>query len=57
MARQVLDVFNKWKTGHNEYSEVCVSYSSDPCEKELVLVKEPGRGARNVQARRPMAQR
>lgn len=52
VARQVLEIFNQWKAGQGEYSEVCVSYSSDPCEKELVLARD-GRGARNL-ARRPM---
>ncbi|RMJ21144.1 hypothetical protein PHISP_07988 [Aspergillus sp. HF37] len=53
VARQVLEIFNQWKVGQGEYSEVCVSYSSDPCEKELVLARD-GRGARNL-ARRPAA--
>ncbi|EYE98041.1 uncharacterized protein EURHEDRAFT_547973 [Aspergillus ruber CBS 135680] len=43
VARKVLDVFNKWKTGRNVYNGVSVTFSSDPCEKELVLVKETSR--------------
>ncbi|KAE8165348.1 hypothetical protein BDV40DRAFT_286328 [Aspergillus tamarii] len=40
VARKVLEVFNRWKDGRNVYSGVSVTYSSDPCEKELVLVKD-----------------
>ena len=40
VARKVLEVFNKWKAGRNVYNGVSVTFSSDPCEKELVLVKE-----------------
>ncbi|KAL2803208.1 hypothetical protein BJX63DRAFT_437177 [Aspergillus granulosus] len=43
VARKVLEVFNRWKDGHNAYSGVSVTYSSDPCEKELILVKENNR--------------
>ncbi|KAL3468413.1 hypothetical protein BJX64DRAFT_282586 [Aspergillus heterothallicus] len=43
VARKVLEVFNRWKEGRNVYSGVSVTYSSDPCEKELVLVKESNR--------------
>ncbi|KAL2843512.1 hypothetical protein BJY01DRAFT_264222 [Aspergillus pseudoustus] len=43
VARKVLEVFNRWKEGRNVYSGVSVTYSSDPCEKELILVKENNR--------------
>ncbi|KNG84411.1 hypothetical protein ANOM_007618 [Aspergillus nomiae NRRL 13137] len=43
VARKVLEVFNRWKDGRNVYSGVSVTYSSDPCEKELVLVKDTAR--------------
>ncbi|KAG2411826.1 hypothetical protein HFD88_009382 [Aspergillus terreus] len=43
VARKVLEAFNRWKEGRNVYSGVSVTYSSDPCEKELVLVKETAR--------------
>jgi hypothetical protein len=43
VARKVLEVFNRWKDGRNVYSGVSVTYSSDPCEKELTLVKEANR--------------
>ncbi|KAI9037779.1 uncharacterized protein KD926_000042 [Aspergillus affinis] len=43
VARKVLEVFNRWKDGRNVYSGVSVTFSSDPCEKELVLVKETSR--------------
>ncbi|KKK24166.1 hypothetical protein P175DRAFT_0554329 [Aspergillus ochraceoroseus IBT 24754] len=43
VARKVLEVFNRWKEGRNVYSGVSVTFSSDPCEKELVLVKETNR--------------
>ncbi|XHG06707.1 hypothetical protein AWENTII_009894 [Aspergillus wentii] len=45
VARKVLEVFNKWKNGRNVYNGVSVTFSSDPCEKELVLVKETTRPA------------
>lgn len=40
IARKVLEMFSKWKMGRNVYNGVSVTFSSDPCEKELVLVKE-----------------
>ncbi|PYH90044.1 hypothetical protein BO71DRAFT_487442 [Aspergillus ellipticus CBS 707.79] len=43
VARRVLEVFDGWKNGRNVYSGVSVTYSSDPCEKELVLVRETNR--------------
>lgn len=43
IARKVLEAFEKWKDGRNVYSGVSVTYSSDPCEKELVLTKEAAR--------------
>ncbi|KAJ0420024.1 hypothetical protein BJY00DRAFT_285130 [Aspergillus carlsbadensis] len=43
VARKVLEVFNRWKDGRNVYSGVSVTYSSDPCEKELTMVKETNR--------------
>ncbi|GAT20054.1 similar to An07g07550 [Aspergillus luchuensis] len=43
VARRVLEVFEDWKNGRNVYSGVSVTYSSDPCEKELVLVRETNR--------------
>ncbi|KAL4890802.1 hypothetical protein BDV59DRAFT_194740 [Aspergillus ambiguus] len=43
VARKVLEAFNRWREGRNVYSGVSVTYSSDPCEKELVLVKESAR--------------
>ncbi|KAB8074005.1 hypothetical protein BDV29DRAFT_174479 [Aspergillus leporis] len=43
IARKVLEMFNRWKDGRNVYSGVSVTYSSDPCEKELVLVKDTAR--------------
>ncbi|PWY73791.1 hypothetical protein BO94DRAFT_474885 [Aspergillus sclerotioniger CBS 115572] len=43
VARRVLEQFEAWKTGRNVYSGVSVTYSSDPCEKELVLVREINR--------------
>ncbi|EAW11445.1 uncharacterized protein ACLA_091430 [Aspergillus clavatus NRRL 1] len=45
VARRVLEAFNKWKNTRSVYSGVSVTYSSDPCEKELVLVKDMGRPA------------
>ncbi|KAF9885723.1 hypothetical protein FE257_012608 [Aspergillus nanangensis] len=55
VARKVLEAFNRWKDGRNVYNAVSVTYSSDPCEKELVLVKESSRpnGAKNF-LRRPV---
>ncbi|KAE8376344.1 hypothetical protein BDV26DRAFT_282712 [Aspergillus bertholletiae] len=55
VARKVLEVFNRWKDGRNVYSGVSVTYSSDPCEKELVLVKDTARPnvAKNF-AKRPI---
>ncbi|OOF96007.1 hypothetical protein ASPCADRAFT_168896 [Aspergillus carbonarius ITEM 5010] len=43
VARRVLEHFETWKNGRNVYSGVSVTYSSDPCEKELVLVRETNR--------------
>ncbi|GIJ82814.1 hypothetical protein Asppvi_001329 [Aspergillus pseudoviridinutans] len=43
VARRVLEAFNKWKDTRAVYSGVSVTYSSDPCEKELVLVKDTAR--------------
>ncbi|PWY91110.1 hypothetical protein BO70DRAFT_283000 [Aspergillus heteromorphus CBS 117.55] len=43
VARRVLEMFDGWKNGRNVYSGVSVTYSSDPCEKELVLVRETNR--------------
>ncbi|KAL2819376.1 hypothetical protein BDW59DRAFT_181671 [Aspergillus cavernicola] len=43
IARKVLDAFNRFKEGRNVYSGVSVTYSSDPCEKELVLIKDHNR--------------
>lgn len=43
VARRVLEAFDKWKSGRTVYNGVSVTYSSDPCEKELVLVKETAR--------------
>ncbi|CEL02757.1 hypothetical protein ASPCAL03921 [Aspergillus calidoustus] len=43
VARKVLEVFNRWKDSHNVYSGVSVTYSSDPCEKDLTMVKETNR--------------
>lgn len=40
VARRVLETFENWKNGRNVYSGVSVTYSSDPCEKELALVRE-----------------
>ncbi|KAA8647305.1 hypothetical protein EYZ11_009800 [Aspergillus tanneri] len=47
VARKVLEVFNRWKDGRNVYSGVSVTYSSDPCEKELVLVRDMSRPSMN----------
>jgi hypothetical protein len=43
VARRVLEAVNKWKDTRAVYSGVSVTYSSDPCEKELVLVKDTAR--------------
>jgi hypothetical protein len=43
VARRVLEAFNKWKDTRAVYNGVSVTYSSDPCEKELVLVKDTAR--------------
>ncbi|RAL07524.1 uncharacterized protein BO97DRAFT_249903 [Aspergillus homomorphus CBS 101889] len=40
IARRVLETFETWKIGRNVYNGVSVTYSSDPCEKELALVRE-----------------
>ncbi|KAL4962301.1 uncharacterized protein BDV14DRAFT_202957 [Aspergillus stella-maris] len=39
VARRVLETVNRWKECRVAYSGVCVSFSSDPCEKELNLHK------------------
>ena len=43
VARKVLDMFSRWKMARTPYHGVSVTFSSDPCEKELVLVKETTR--------------
>ncbi|PYH40893.1 uncharacterized protein BP01DRAFT_419111 [Aspergillus saccharolyticus JOP 1030-1] len=40
IARRVLEAFETWKNARTVYSGVSVTYSSDPCEKELALVRE-----------------
>ncbi|KKA21647.1 hypothetical protein T310_4326 [Rasamsonia emersonii CBS 393.64] len=45
VARRVLATFLAWKTHRQVYYNLEVSYSTDPCEKELVLTTQmrPGR--------------
>ncbi|KAL4925595.1 uncharacterized protein BDV17DRAFT_283861 [Aspergillus undulatus] len=43
VARKVLDTVNRWKECRVAYSGVSVTYSSDPCEKTLTLVRENNR--------------
>jgi len=40
VARKVLDTVNRWKDNRREYLGVSVGYSSDTCEKELILLRE-----------------
>ncbi|KAI9371652.1 hypothetical protein BJX61DRAFT_16161 [Aspergillus egyptiacus] len=40
VARRVLEVFNKWKETRMVYRDVSVTYSSDPCEKEMTLYSD-----------------
>ncbi|KAL4781720.1 hypothetical protein BJX76DRAFT_349969 [Aspergillus varians] len=56
VARKVLETFNKWKAYRSGYSGVSVTYSSDPCEKELIRLKENHRPSypRYNQARKVM---
>ncbi|PLB34348.1 uncharacterized protein BDW47DRAFT_120472 [Aspergillus candidus] len=53
VARKVLDMFSRWKMARTPYHGVSVTFSSDPCEKELVLVKETTRShaAKNLMKR------
>lgn len=44
----MLAIFNDWKMGQKEYTDVSVTFSSDPCEKELVLVKAANSGTRGM---------
>ncbi|RDW57563.1 uncharacterized protein DSM5745_11458 [Aspergillus mulundensis] len=39
VARKVLETVNEWEKTRTTYRGVSVSYSSDPCEKELNLTK------------------
>ncbi|KAL4937676.1 hypothetical protein BDV06DRAFT_68376 [Aspergillus oleicola] len=39
VARRVLDTINRWKDCRPAYSGVSVTFSSDPCEKEVNLLK------------------
>ncbi|KAL4808933.1 hypothetical protein BDV18DRAFT_157872 [Aspergillus unguis] len=43
VARRVLEQVNRWKDARFAYFGVSVTYSSDPCEKELVLVRDTKR--------------
>ncbi|KAL4921063.1 hypothetical protein BDW62DRAFT_198509 [Aspergillus aurantiobrunneus] len=43
VARKVLETFNKWKEYRNGYLGVSVTYSSDPCEKEVRLLSDNNR--------------
>ncbi|KAL2868014.1 uncharacterized protein BJX67DRAFT_380568 [Aspergillus lucknowensis] len=51
IARKVLEVFDRLKEGRNPYSGVSVTYSSDPCEKDLVLVRESNRPSNRPSSR------
>ncbi|OJJ51298.1 hypothetical protein ASPZODRAFT_56064 [Penicilliopsis zonata CBS 506.65] len=51
-ARVVHDAFQRWKDVPGAYHGVLVSYSSDPCEKELILVREAPRLSYNRYNRR-----
>ena len=37
VARRVLEKFNEYKVTMECYKDVSVTFSSDPCEKELIL--------------------
>ncbi|KAL4819224.1 hypothetical protein BDW67DRAFT_194160 [Aspergillus spinulosporus] len=40
IARRVLETVNRWKETKAVYRGVSVTYSSDPCEKELILTDD-----------------
>jgi hypothetical protein len=52
IARKVLGVFETWKQTRPPYNGLEVSYSADPCEKDLVLTSQmkwrPRNGSRNA---------
>ncbi|KAL4875927.1 hypothetical protein BJY04DRAFT_200805 [Aspergillus karnatakaensis] len=43
VARRVLEAFTRWAEAGGAYSELSVTFSSDPCEKPLTLVRENNR--------------
>lgn len=40
VARKVLDTVKRWSNNRRDYLGVSVGYSSDTCEKELILLRE-----------------
>jgi hypothetical protein len=40
VARKVMQTFTNWRSNRGCYEDLNVTYSSDPCEKELLLTTQ-----------------